>query len=73
MEELLKGGTEVKPKVVKRDVLVRAGFDYRYMTHTHTTRNGHTYHFCYEFGYREMDRDDVMVVRDEKAIPEKEK
>jgi YHS domain-containing protein len=74
MEDLLKGGSEpLKPKVIKRGVLLRAGLDFRYMTHRHTTRNGHTYYFCYEYGYREMDRDDYMVVRDEKAVPEKEK
>lgn len=74
MEGLLQSGSEpFKPRVVKRDVLVKAGFNFNFTTHRLTTQKGHTYSYCYEFGYREMDRDDVMVVRDEKAIPEKEK
>jgi hypothetical protein len=72
MEGLLQSGNEpFKPRVVKREVLLKAGFDFRYMTHRHTTLKGHTYNYCYEFGYREMDVDSYMIVRDEKAVPEK--
>lgn len=69
MEGLLQSGTEpFKPRVVKREVLSNAGFNFNYMTHRKITRKGDMYIYCYEFGYREVDGDSFMVVRDEKAM-----
>ncbi|WP_165864987.1 hypothetical protein [Rufibacter latericius] len=33
---------------LRREALVQAGFDFRYLTHLYLTQRGSTYHFCYE-------------------------
>ena len=39
---------------VKTELLLAEGFDFRHSTHTWTAKNGNLYHFCYEFGYRDL-------------------
>jgi hypothetical protein len=73
MEGILQNGAEVlKHKNIKRSVLLNSGFDFRYMTHRHITRKGDIYTYCYEFGYRELEENWFMIVRDDKAVPEKQ-
>ena len=73
MERLLTAGKEpLKHKNVKRGTLLQEGFDFRYMTHRHITRKGDIYSFCYEFGYRELEENWFMIVKDDNAIPEKQ-
>lgn len=50
---------------VSRSRLLQEGFDFSYHTHTHTTRNGRTYVFCYEFGYLPLENEVVMLVKRE--------
>jgi predicted nucleic acid-binding Zn ribbon protein len=47
---------------LKRAVLVHAGFDFRHFTHLYRTKQGNTYHFCYDYGYLLLDDDKVLVV-----------
>lgn len=47
---------------VHRDKLVERGFNFSYFTNTYTTQKGATYHFCYEYGYLELDNDFFMIV-----------
>lgn len=57
---------EVKGKTtVSRSKMIQEGFDFTYHTHTYTTRNGHTYIFCYEFGYLPLENEIVMLVKRE--------
>lgn len=57
---------EVKGKTtVSRSKMIQEGFDFTYHTHTYTTRNGHTYVFCYEFGYLPLENEIVMLVKRE--------
>lgn len=62
LEELSPQG---KTKV-NRGELTLQGFDFRYHTMLHKTRNGSTYYFCYERGYLEIDNNTfLLVVREE--------
>lgn len=46
---------------IKRDLLIRKGFDFDYHTHI-TTTNAHTYFYCYEFGYLVLEDGDVDLI-----------
>jgi hypothetical protein len=43
--------------------LTEKGFNTKYHTHTYTTRDDHTYVFCYEYGYLPLKNDSVVVVK----------
>ncbi|WP_238395822.1 hypothetical protein [Pontibacter pudoricolor] len=47
---------------VRRDVLLQFGFDFNYHTHLYRTRQGNTYHFCYDYGYLLLEDDRVLIV-----------
>lgn len=48
-------------KVAKK-TLVKDGFSFEYFTHTYTTKAGKTYHFCYEYGYLDLEDDYFALV-----------
>lgn len=50
--------------------LIEAGFSFRYHTHQYTNKNGHTYNFCYDYGYLEIGTDLVLIVRDKEITPQ---
>lgn len=55
---------EAKGKItVNRSRLLQDGFNFTYHTHTYTTRNGHQYFFCYEYGYLPLENDVIMLVK----------
>lgn len=43
--------------------LLDLGFNFKYITHTQITRNGHQYLYCFEFGYMILDSGMVLVVK----------
>jgi hypothetical protein len=45
--------------------LLDEGFNFSYHTHTYITKNGHTYVFCYEYGYLPLENDYYMLVKRE--------
>lgn len=53
-------GSKIK---LKRDDLLRYGFDLTYHTHLYCTQNGNTYYFCYNYGYMKLDAEQFLVVR----------
>ena len=55
-----------KQKVKKEDLL-KHGFDFNYLTKLYTTQKGSTYYFCYEQGYLPLDNDWYMLVVDQRA------
>ena len=59
IRELSPGG---KAKV-HRDKMLERGFNFSYHTHTTVTRTGHTYFFCYEFGYLPLEGDIFLLVQ----------
>lgn len=56
---------ELNPKGktrVHRDKLSDRGFNFNYYTNVYTTRKGDQYHFCYEYGYLELENNYYMLV-----------
>lgn len=46
-----------------RDQLLFRGFSFRYFTHSHTSKMGITYYYCYDYGYRELGNGGYLIVR----------
>ena len=45
-----------------RSKLIEMGFDFNYFTNTYETKNGDTYHFCYDQGYLDVNEDFFAIV-----------
>ena len=48
---------------IKKDDLLKNGFNPDYHTHHYQTQNGNTYYFCYEYGILRLDGDLFLVVK----------
>ena len=46
-----------------RQKLAEAGYDFRYHTHQLLNKKGQAYHFCYDYGYLQLEADWILVVR----------
>jgi hypothetical protein len=46
-----------------KDKFVRLGFQFKYITHTYTTRTGKVYYYCYDYGYLPLENDWFLIVR----------
>jgi predicted nucleic acid-binding Zn ribbon protein len=46
-----------------RDQLLLRGFSFKYHTQSFTNRTGNTYYYSYDFGYRVLENDWYLVVR----------
>ncbi|MDQ8051955.1 MAG: hypothetical protein REI78_02965 [Pedobacter sp.] len=53
------------PKVVTRGSLLDKGFNFEFYTNILKTSKG-DYHYCYEYGYKELDNGKILVVMTEK-------
>jgi hypothetical protein len=63
---LIELNTAGKTKV-SREKLMERGFDFNYFTGNYTTKEGAVYHYCYEQGYLQTDKDwYLLVVRQER-------
>ncbi|MBS1683036.1 MAG: hypothetical protein JST48_15095 [Bacteroidetes bacterium] len=58
---LLELNTTGKTKT-HRDKLTTKGFNFSYFTDIYTTKEGAVYHYCYEQGYLQMDKDWFLLV-----------
>jgi len=47
---------------VHRDKMVEKGFSFNHLTRIYTTRKGEQYFFSYEYGYKLLDNDWVIIV-----------
>jgi len=59
LEETLTG----EKTTVNRRKLSDKGFNFNFYTHQLTTKNKHTYIFCYEFGYFPLENDFILIVK----------
>ncbi|MNK06387.1 hypothetical protein D3C87_242820 [compost metagenome] len=50
---------------VKKDILIKRGFDFDYHTHYYLADTGNVYVFCYEYGYMFSQNDDVILLKKE--------
>ncbi len=48
---------------IKRDQLLRKGYDFKYQTHQFKNQKGQVYFFCYEYGFLYLDEDWMLVVK----------
>lgn len=46
-----------------RDRLTRAGFNFRFFTHSYQNKKGNNYHYCYDYGYLALEGDWFLIVR----------
>ncbi|HEX5024889.1 MAG TPA: hypothetical protein VFV68_06440 [Agriterribacter sp.] len=64
LETIIPDGKEITKTPRKK--LAEKGFNFQYITHTHTTKKGLTYFFCYEYGYLSIEHDYCLVVSRER-------
>lgn len=57
-------GTEKKVLVVDKIKLVKKGYQFEYCTEHYTTKENEQYYYCYDYGYRPLDEEKLMVVKD---------
>ena len=48
---------------VKKALLLQQGFQYGYFTGEYLTQQGHTYYYCYDYGYRIISEEEVLIVQ----------
>lgn len=63
--DILKAENPEARTKVKRETLLRKGFDFNYHTHFYVTQKGKTYIFCYEQGYLLLAHEEVLLVKRE--------
>jgi len=51
---------------VKREKLLSKGYDFKYHTHTYTTKDNTLYLFCYDYGILSLENDWYLIVKNEK-------
>ena len=59
LEGVLVGEKTTLPK----QKLLDKGFNFSFHTNLSTTKNNHTYIFCYEYGYLPLENDIILVVK----------
>lgn len=48
---------------IPKEKLIRDGFNFKYFTHTYQNKKGNLYHYCYDFGYLELEGDWFLIVK----------
>jgi hypothetical protein len=61
LETLIPAGDDLAKTT--RDKLTRAGFNFKFFTHVYQNKKGNLYHYCYDFGYLELEGDWFLVVK----------
>lgn len=59
LEELNPTGKTTTTK----DKLINSGFNFNYFTNTYTTRDGRIYYFSYDYGFLELEKNRVVLVK----------
>lgn len=63
LKELLSG-MEKKVLVIDKIKLVEKGYHFEYCTEHYITKENEPYYYCYDYGYRRLDEEKLMVVKD---------
>jgi predicted nucleic acid-binding Zn ribbon protein len=63
LEELLSG-FEKKVLVIDRQKLVEKGYQFEYFTEHFNTKEHEQYYYCYDYGYRPLQDEKLLVVKD---------
>lgn len=67
LQSFLPAGKETAR--VHRDQLLLRGYNFKYHTQVFTTRTGNTYYYSYDLGYRVLENDWYLVVRNREEQP----
>jgi hypothetical protein len=67
LESFLK--QEEETANIHKDKLLEKGFQFKYLTHTYTTKKGKVYFFCYDLGYMPLDNDWYLLVKRKDGKP----
>jgi hypothetical protein len=59
---ILKRFTQSGQSQIKKELLVKEGFDFKYFTHYYKAKNGNVYLFSYEYGHRDMKDGKYMLI-----------
>jgi predicted nucleic acid-binding Zn ribbon protein len=59
--DLIPGGADLAK--FPKGKLVLLGFNFQYFTHQYTTKKGGVYHFCYEYGYLQLEGEWLLLVK----------
>lgn len=62
LEELLPQ-TLTTTRTMRTQLYLR-GFHFNYFTHTHTSKKGKVYYFCYDHGYLPLTQDKLVIIRE---------
>ena len=47
---------------VKRQELIKAGYEFKYYTHNQVNKNDNLYFYCYDYGYLPLEKDIYLIV-----------
>lgn len=61
LESILPAGEETAK--ANKEKLQRLGFQFKYLTHSYTTKTGKTYHYCYDYGYLSLENEWYLIVK----------
>ncbi len=48
---------------VRKELLVRQNFNFKYFTQVYTTSNNNIYYLCYDYGYLLLPDDKVLIIQ----------
>lgn len=48
---------------INKEKLLSAGYNFDYLTSIYKTKNGKEYHYCYDYGYIELDENTCQIVQ----------
>jgi hypothetical protein len=51
---ILKKYNQSGQSQIRKELLLNEGFNFKYYTQSWTAKNGNLYHFCYEYGFRDL-------------------
>jgi hypothetical protein len=63
LTELLSGLNK-QVLIVDRQKLVEKGYKFDYFTEHYANKENEKYYYCYDYGYRPLDEEKLMVVKD---------
>ena len=59
------GGSD-KPKLVEKERLIEKGFHFEFFTEQFTNDKEEVYYYCYDYGYRMLEAEKYMAVKNKK-------
>lgn len=59
---ILKFYSPLGKTTIRKEVLIKQGFNFRYFTHQFKTQKGITYNLVYDYGYLMLDDDKVLII-----------